>query len=74
MQQPSLTVGLPTRIKKDNCKPMNLRRQLRLSIFLLCPCGAQFPVLTQSKHSLYYPAAGDSWQHRRPEDVGMNIR
>ncbi|HXJ44775.1 MAG TPA: serine hydrolase, partial [Bryobacteraceae bacterium] len=51
---------------------MNIRRDLRFSIFLLCLCGALFPVLSQTKQSIYYPAPGDSWQRRRPEDVGMN--
>src|SRR5258706_9245246 len=50
---------------------MNIRQCLRISIFLLC-LGAPIPALSQSKQSAYYPAPGDNWQHRRPEDVGMD--
>jgi Beta-lactamase len=51
---------------------MTIRRQLRISIFFLCLSGAPFSVLSQSKKTIYYPAPGDGWQRRRPEDVGMN--
>ncbi|MDX6289402.1 MAG: hypothetical protein QOH42_1201 [Blastocatellia bacterium] len=50
---------------------MNIRQYLIFWIFLLC-LGAPIPALSQSKQSVYYPATGDRWQHRRPEDVGMD--
>jgi len=50
---------------------MNIRRQLRFSVFLLC-LAAPIPVFCQSKQSAYYPEPGNHWQHRRAEDVGMD--
>src|SRR5437660_98369 len=57
---------------------INMSTIKRRSILLLavCICGATLPtfsVLSQSKnHAVYYPAPGNSWQRRRPEDVGMD--
>jgi len=52
---------------------MNVTRQLRFWILLLALCIAPFPVQSQKKQpSVYYPASGDGWQRRRPEDVGMD--
>jgi CubicO group peptidase (beta-lactamase class C family) len=52
---------------------MNIRRKLRFRILLLALCAAPFPVYSQSKQlSVYYPAPGDGWQRRRPEEVGMD--
>lgn len=50
---------------------MNIRQYLVFSTFLLC-LGAPIPALSQSKPSVYYPATGNNWQHRRPEDLGMD--
>src|SRR5258706_16484084 len=51
---------------------MKIKRRLRYLIFLLCLYSAPFPALSQNKPSVYYPASGDSWQRRRPEDVGVD--
>ena len=57
---------------------INMNTIKRRSIFLLvlCICGATLPtfsVLSQSENrAVYYPAPGNSWQRRRPEDVGMD--
>lgn len=58
---------------------MITRRQLRFLVLLLALCAgnATFreppPVYSQSKQpAAYYPAPGDRWQRRRPEDAGMD--
>jgi CubicO group peptidase (beta-lactamase class C family) len=50
---------------------MKIKRKLRLATFLLAFCLAPFPLQSQTK-SAYYPASGDRWQRRRPEDLGMD--
>ena len=53
---------------------MNITRSLRFA--LLVPAflfGVALPVYSQrSQPNVYYPAPGDRWQHRRPEDAGMD--
>ena len=58
---------------------MKISRQLRFWLLLLALCGVSaiwresLPVQSQTKPpALYYPEPGDSWQHRRPEDAGMD--
>jgi CubicO group peptidase (beta-lactamase class C family) len=58
---------------------MNIRRQLSLWLVLLVLCGSAAillgPLSVQSQSTpatIYYPAPGDRWQHRRPEAVGMD--
>ena len=62
---------------------MKTRRQIGAWLLLLALCGVSaiwrdsLPVQSQTKppqkpSSLYYPGPGDSWQHRRPEDAGMD--
>lgn len=52
---------------------MNATRQLRFWILLLALWVAPFLLHAQKKQpSVYYPAPGDSWQRKRPEDVGMD--
>ena len=62
---------------------MNLRRQTRFGLLLLAFIGVSatlrpaLPVQSQTKSpqkpaALYYPGPGDRWQHRRPEDAGMD--
>jgi CubicO group peptidase (beta-lactamase class C family) len=50
---------------------MKIKRKLRLATFLLAFCLAPFPLQSQTK-SAYYPAPGDRWERRRPEDLGMD--
>ena len=50
---------------------MKIKRKLRLATFLLAFCLAPFPLQSQTK-SVYYPAPGDRWERRRPEDLGMD--
>src|SRR5260370_540450 len=50
---------------------MKIKRRLRLATFLLAFCLAPFPLKSQTK-SVYYPAPGDRWERRRPEDLGMD--
>jgi CubicO group peptidase (beta-lactamase class C family) len=48
-------------------------RQRTLWILLLVLCVAPLSLHAQKKQSsLYYPAPGDGWQRRRPEDAGMD--
>ncbi|HMG75567.1 MAG TPA: hypothetical protein VK582_18860 [Pyrinomonadaceae bacterium] len=58
---------------------MNIRRQFRFWSLLLVLCSGgitlrnPLPVHSQNKQpAVYYPAPGDSWQRRRPEDEGMD--
>src|ERR1700694_3257764 len=58
---------------------MNIRRQFRFWILLLVLCGGSIalrippPVHSQNKQpAVYYPAPGDRWQRRKPEDEGMD--
>jgi len=52
---------------------MNITRHLRLSLLLLTIFVGPLLVYSQKKPpATYYPAPGDNWQHRRPEDVGMD--
>src|ERR1700704_5808183 len=62
---------------------MNIRPQLRFWVLLLVLVSVSatlrpsLPVQSQTKSPqkppvLYYPGPGDSWQHRRPEDAGMD--
>jgi CubicO group peptidase (beta-lactamase class C family) len=57
----------------------NVTRQLRVSLLLLALCAGGVTLLgthavnSQGKPTaVYYPAAGDSWQRRKPEDAGMD--
>jgi CubicO group peptidase (beta-lactamase class C family) len=46
-----------------------------LSLFTLLFAGiAGFPTHSEPQHqaSIYYPGSGDSWQRKRPEEVGMD--
>jgi len=55
---------------------MNTIKRRSIFLLVLCICGATLPtfsVLSQSKNrAVYYAAPGNSWQRRRPEDVGMD--
>ena len=57
---------------------MKIKRQLGFGITLLALCAgatlhAPLPVHSQNKQpAVYYPALGDGWQRRRPEDAGMD--
>jgi len=58
---------------------MKIRRQLGFGLMLLALCGGSVtlreppPVYSQNKPAaLYYPASGDGWQRRRPEEEGMD--
>lgn len=58
---------------------MNITRLLRFGILLLALFAGNatlpgpLPVFSQGKRTaVYYPAPGDGWQRRRPEDVGMD--
>src|SRR5436853_7547112 len=58
---------------------MNITRHLRLSFLVLAfvvgsaTLSDPLSVHAQKKQpAIYYPAPGDRWQHRRPEDAGMD--
>jgi CubicO group peptidase (beta-lactamase class C family) len=58
---------------------MRRMRRPQLWILVLAFCAgssawlAPLPVNSQSKRTgVYYPAPGDAWQRRKPEDAGMN--
>jgi CubicO group peptidase (beta-lactamase class C family) len=58
---------------------MNVKRQLRFWIILIALCAGSpalrgpLPVQSQKKQAaVYYPATGDGWQRRRPEEAGLN--
>src|SRR5262245_58108287 len=52
------------------------KRQAAFAVLLFCLCGATLTPHTYSecnpKASAYYPAPGDAWQRRKPEDAGMD--
>jgi CubicO group peptidase (beta-lactamase class C family) len=52
------------------------RRHLVITLLALFAVGATLlssqPSRSQSKPAVYYPAAGDGWEHRKPEDLGMD--
>src|SRR5713101_5268117 len=55
---------------------MNITRHLRfsflvLTVFVGAALHDPLPVYSQ-KPAVYYPAPGDRWQRRRPEDAGMD--
>src|SRR5688572_31458421 len=55
---------------------MTIRLQRRIFLLLaMCVCiGAGFTNAQRQKKpaAVYYPAAGDAWQHKQPEAAGMD--
>ena len=51
-------------------------RLTAFAVLLLCLCSVTLAPRTHSefnpKPAIYYPAAGDAWQRRKPEEVGMD--